>query len=126
MGCSSSKAPPAQKERIYCVCGGTRGDTQPLILVAVELQKKGYECVMCVGKESKPWVEQYGFEMLEFSSFQELCQKDEAVRPANSQSPDPRARARDSPFASPSGGRQRGERRLQRILRGAGFRKDAI
>jgi UDP:flavonoid glycosyltransferase YjiC (YdhE family) len=65
---------------IYCIAGGTRGDQQPLIMTAKRLQAMGYNIIMCIGTEGKDWIKQWGFEMIEFASFEKVVNENQAVR----------------------------------------------
>lgn len=65
---------------IYCIAGGTRGDQQPLIMTAKRLQAMGYKIIVCIGTEGKDWVKQWGFEMIEFASFEKVVNENQAVR----------------------------------------------
>jgi len=65
---------------IYCIAGGTRGDQQPLIMTAKRLQAMGYRIVVCIGAEGTDWIKQWKFEMIEFASFEEVVNDNQAVR----------------------------------------------
>ncbi|CAK0894570.1 unnamed protein product [Prorocentrum cordatum] len=67
---------------IYCIAGGTRGDQQPLIMTAKRLQAMGYRIIVCIGAEGTDWVKQWGFEMIEFASFEKVVNENQAVRAA--------------------------------------------
>eukprot|EP00958_Prasinococcus_capsulatus_P002110 scaffold195_cov359-Prasinococcus_capsulatus_cf.AAC.7 len=41
---------------VYCICGGTRGDQQPVVMIAAGLKQMGYDIVLCVGPEGRSWV----------------------------------------------------------------------
>ena len=41
---------------IYFVCAGTRGDLQPLVMIAARMKQMGYDVVLCIGAEGKAWV----------------------------------------------------------------------
>ena len=41
---------------IYFVCAGTRGDQQPLVMIAARMKQMGYDVVLCIGAEGKAWV----------------------------------------------------------------------
>jgi UDP:flavonoid glycosyltransferase YjiC (YdhE family) len=76
---SLGKVPKGSKGSLYCVCGGTRGDQQPLVMTASRLQELGYEIVMCIGPEGRQWASSYGFRMVELTSFESIVNDDEKV-----------------------------------------------
>eukprot|EP00958_Prasinococcus_capsulatus_P021134 scaffold2827_cov409-Prasinococcus_capsulatus_cf.AAC.6 len=41
---------------VYFICGGARGDQQPVAMVAAQMKRMGYEVVLCVGAEGQGWV----------------------------------------------------------------------
>jgi len=67
------------KGTIYCACGGTRGDQQPVVMVAAQLKKMGYKIVLAVGPEGKQWTATHGFDYIEFVSFEKVVRETESL-----------------------------------------------
>jgi UDP:flavonoid glycosyltransferase YjiC (YdhE family) len=76
---SAAPLSASSKGTLYCICGGTRGDQQPLVMTASRLQELGYEIVMCIGHEGRQWASSYGFRMVELTSFESIVNDDEKV-----------------------------------------------
>jgi vancomycin aglycone glucosyltransferase len=43
---------------------GSRGDVQPILALALELQAQGHEARLCVAPNFKEWIESYGVECI--------------------------------------------------------------
>lgn len=80
---STAEAPPGEdRGRVYIVCGGTRGDQQPVVMVGAQLKRMGYDVCMCIGPEGRAWVDAYGFEIMELASFKDTMRDTEGIRAA--------------------------------------------
>jgi len=67
------------KGTIYCACGGTRGDQQPVVMVAAQLKKMGYKIVLAIGPEGKEWTTTHGFDYIEFVSVEMSVREKESI-----------------------------------------------
>lgn len=69
----------ASQMRVYIVCGGTRGDQQPVVMVGLQLKKLGYKVCMCIGEEGRAWVDTFGFETIQLASFKKTMRDTPAI-----------------------------------------------
>lgn len=49
-------------------------------MTAKRLQAMGYNIIVCIGGEGKDWIQQWGFEMIEFASFEKVVNENQAIR----------------------------------------------
>eukprot|EP01094_Clydonella_sp_ATCC50884_P029629 TRINITY_DN933_c1_g2_i1.p1 TRINITY_DN933_c1_g2~~TRINITY_DN933_c1_g2_i1.p1 ORF type:complete len:496 (-),score=141.63 TRINITY_DN933_c1_g2_i1:24-1418(-) len=68
---------------IVCLCGGTRGDTQPVLAIALALRKQSCCCVLIGPPEQREFIEAMGFEYHPFPhNMRQWMQQDEELQEA--------------------------------------------
>lgn len=62
--------------RIAIIVFGTRGDVQPTVALALELEKSGHEIILCIPPEHEEWIKSYGCPVTPFgTNLKELIEK---------------------------------------------------
>mmetsp|Transcript_42119 Transcript_42119/g.51121 ORF Transcript_42119/g.51121 Transcript_42119/m.51121 type:complete len:550 (-) Transcript_42119:477-2126(-) len=77
----------AKGKKIGVVCHGSRGDTQPLVAIAVGFQKLGFGIVMYAGEENRDFAKTYGFEFVPLASTKDLYDDKEWLKKLSSLDP---------------------------------------
>ena len=82
----SADATDVRKDRVVLVAGGTRGDTQPLIALGVDLQKAGFKITLLAAPDQTKWASIYGFDaVVAMDSFRDSIKGDEFLGAACAQ-----------------------------------------
>lgn len=78
----SPRQAPSKRGRILAVTGGSRGDQQPVVMVAARLKELGFDVSLCVGEEGKDWIDEYGFDWVKIANYEELISTNKDLKAA--------------------------------------------